>query len=149
MGGIIWIVMVVSRKPSDVWRVRAVPTACGSTDSVTSTLNCALSAMMKNPHTMVSGARIQSERPKLSPMSAQQLPLMTRARITSGARPMRSATQPPHTQPMPPTAMTANDSTAIAGDEGAVSACTSPATLAAKNAGIQVQYEYSSAMCPR
>lgn len=39
----------------------AVPTACGGTLSVTSTLKWALSAMMKNPHTSATG-RKQPER---------------------------------------------------------------------------------------
>ena len=49
-GGMIWIVAMVSRKPSEVCSVSAVPTACGGTLSVTSTENCAESAMTKKPH---------------------------------------------------------------------------------------------------
>src|SRR6266516_3793550 len=40
---------IVSRNPSDVCRVSAVPTACDGTDLVTIVLNCAESAMTKNP----------------------------------------------------------------------------------------------------
>ena len=57
----------------------------------------------------------------------------------SGARPIRSATQPPHTHPIPPTAITEKERMAIAGDDGAVRAWASPATLAARKAGIHVQ----------
>jgi hypothetical protein len=132
---------VVRRNPSDTCRVSAVPTAWGGTLSVTSTLNCAESAMMKKPQTRAIGARIQSDRPKAKPSNAQHVPLISIARMTRGARPTRSATSPPHMQPRPPTAITPNDRTATAVEAEGVSACGSRAALAATNAGIQVQYE--------
>ena len=49
-GGTSWMDTIVSKKPSDVCTVSAVPTACGGTASVTSVLNCAESAITKNPH---------------------------------------------------------------------------------------------------
>src|SRR5579862_5435640 len=137
---------VVSRNPSETCSVSAVPTEWEGTCSVTSTLNCAESAMMKKPQMSAIGARIQSERPNERPTSAQQMPLIIIARVTSGARPIRSATRPPHTQPTPPTAITLNDSNPTVIDRDGVSACGSRRTLAATNAGIQVQYEYSSVM---
>ena len=137
--GITWIAPVVSRNPSDTCSVSAVPTACAGTLSVTSTLNCAESAMMKNPQRRASGATIHSDRPKVRPTSAQQLALITSARLTSGARPMRSATRPPQMHPAPPTAITPNESNATSGDDDAVSAWVSRATVAATKYGIQVQ----------
>src|SRR5256885_1076499 len=56
--------IIVSRNPSDVCMVSAVPTACGGTDSVTRTLNCAESAMTKNPQARAIGIRRQSLPPK-------------------------------------------------------------------------------------
>ena len=50
IAGTSWIVAVVSRNPSDVCRASAVPTACGGATSVTRALNCAESAITKNPH---------------------------------------------------------------------------------------------------
>src|ERR1051325_6525666 len=44
-GGTSWIDTIVNKKPSDVCTVSAVPTAWGGTDSVTSVLNCAESAI--------------------------------------------------------------------------------------------------------
>jgi hypothetical protein len=66
------MVTAVSAKPSDVCSVSAVPTASGGTLSVTSTLNCALSAMTKNPHTSASGTTSHGDAPKASPMPSAQ-----------------------------------------------------------------------------
>src|SRR5438093_489138 len=87
---------IVSRNPNDVCRVSAVPTACGGTDLVTIVLNCAESAMTKNPHTHATATMTQTLDAKKPPMTAAQLPLTAMARITSRSCPIRSATQPPH-----------------------------------------------------
>ena len=139
IGGTSWMEMVVSRNPSDVCSVSAVPTACGGALSVTSTLNWALSAMMKKPHTSATGVSSQSERPKERPTRAQQTVLTESAMMTSRGRPMRSATAPPQTHPMPPTAMMANPMTDAVREGAGVRACGDAAMLAATKAGIQVQ----------
>src|SRR5687767_2759900 len=157
-GGTSWMVIVVRRKPNEVCTVSAVPTAWGGTLSVTSTENCALSATTKKPQRSATGARSQRERPKVSPTRRAQAPLAAMARVTSRSRPTRSATSPPQTHPTPPTAITEKASSDMIGDlvvsgtavapPGAVARAAS-AALAAMNAGIHVQYEYNSAMCPR
>ena len=77
---------IVSRNPSEVCTVSAVPTAWPGTDSVTSALNCALSATTKNPHTSASGASIHNDAPKRSRRRAQHAPLATSEIVTSRSR---------------------------------------------------------------
>ena len=75
--------------------------------SVTSTENCALSAITKKPQTSATGTSSHNERPKAKPISTEQAPLMAMARVTSQARPRRSATSPPQMHPAPPIARAA------------------------------------------
>src|SRR3954467_12081931 len=98
-GGTSWIETIVRRKPSEGCTGSAVPTACGGTLSVTSTENCALSAMTKNPQRRATGARSQRLRPKVSPMTMAQAPLTAIASVTSHSRPLRSAAGPPPPRP--------------------------------------------------
>ena len=58
--GTSWMLPMVSRNPSEVCRVKAVPTACRGATSVTMALNWAESATTKNPQTQASGASTQS-----------------------------------------------------------------------------------------
>src|SRR2546425_1135725 len=109
---------IVSRNPSDVCRVSAVPTACDGTDLVTIVLNCAESAMTKNPHSHATATMAQTLDANKPPMTTAQLPLTAMARITSRSCPIRSATQPPHTHPNPPTAMAPNASRPSTAPEG-------------------------------
>src|ERR1700687_653470 len=76
-GGISWIETVVRRKPRAVWTVRAVPTACGGTDSVTKALNWALSAITKKPQAQASRVTRGRLAPKRKPMVRAQVPLGT------------------------------------------------------------------------
>src|SRR6185436_6588028 len=134
---------MVSRKPSDVCTVSAVPTACGGTASVTSALNCAESAMTKNPHAHASEPTIQSDLPNANGIMSEQAPLRAMASMTSRSRPRASADSPPQTQPSPPTAIvpkaTAETSPAAPADLAVLPCCA--ATLAARNNGIHVQNE--------
>ncbi len=57
------MVTIVRRKPTEVCRVSAVPTACAGANSVTMALNWAESATTKKPQTSTNGARIH----KLAP----------------------------------------------------------------------------------
>jgi hypothetical protein len=136
--GTSWMVTAVSAKPSDVCSVSAVPTASGGTLSVTSTLNCALSAITKNPQASESGTTSQSDRAKASPMPIAHAPLRVMATVTSHARPRRSATRPPHTHPAPPTASAANATALAARALSGPADGSRAATLAARNAGSQV-----------
>ena len=123
----------------------AVPTACAGTDSVTSVLNWALSAITKNPHVIARAPSIQIGPPKRTPLSRQQLPLMKREIDTSRSLPRLSANSPPQTDPKPPMAMVVNARSDI--NRGARNLPPdAAATLAARNAGIQVQNAYSSNM---
>src|SRR5437764_14526570 len=138
---------IVSRNPHDVCRVGAVPTPCGGTDLVTIGLNCAESAMRKNPHTHATATMTQTLDANKPPMTAAQLPLTAMARITSRSCPIRSATQPPHTHPKPPTAMAANASRPSTAAEGtAPPARARAAALATTEAVLHVQKLYSSHM---
>src|SRR5829696_1096456 len=105
--------------------VSAVPTACGGTESVTSTLNCALSAMTKNPHASAIGTSSHKLCPKVNPMSSAHAPLAAMAQVTSHSRPRRSATSPPHTQPIPPIAIAAN----VTADD--IESCAGPGAIPA------------------
>src|SRR6266571_1476403 len=141
---------IVSRNPSDVCRVSAVPTACDGTDLVTIVLNCAESAMTKNPHSHATATMTQTLDANKPPMTTAQLPLTAMARITSRSCPIRSATQPPHTHPNPPTAMAPNANRPSTTSEGTTPpARARAAALATTNAVIHVQKLYSSHMCPR
>src|SRR5688572_19837679 len=110
MGGTSWMEIVVSRKPTDVCSVSAVPTACGGTTLVTSVENCALSAITATPQTRTSSVSSGSDRPKTSGVSNAQLPLTAIAPATKRAYPTRSAIAPPQMHPTAPTAIAANDS---------------------------------------
>src|SRR5687768_4449174 len=139
-GGTSCMVSVVSRNPSDVWIMSAVPTACDGTLSVTRTLNCAESATTKKPQASATGASSHQLRPNVSPIKREHAPLAASARMTNRSRPMRSATRPPQTHPMPPTAIVAKESKET--KEGADDPADEPANeraLAARNAGIHVQ----------
>src|SRR5207302_155251 len=81
-GGTSWIETVVSRNPAAVWTVRAVPTACGGTDSVTRALNWALSAMTKKPQVQASRVTRARLAPKRKPMVRAQVPLAAKAMVT-------------------------------------------------------------------
>src|SRR5439155_1665840 len=74
--------------------------------------------MTKNPHTHATATMTQTLDAKKPPMTAAQLPLTAMARITSRSCPIRSATQPPHTHPKPPTAMAPNASRPSTAEEG-------------------------------
>ena len=50
---------MVSRNPTEVWSVNAVPTPCWGATSVTIALNCAESATTNRPHTSTTGSNIQ------------------------------------------------------------------------------------------
>src|SRR5881275_2982976 len=117
--------------------VSAVPTACGGTDSVTRTLNCAESAITKKPQMSDTGTSSQSVLPNVKPMRSEHAPLAAIATVTSHSRPRRSATIPPQMQPRPPTAIAAN---AMA-DETEAFRVLVDASLAAMNTGSQVHAE--------
>ena len=51
--GTAWIVTMVSRNPSEVCNIKAVPTESWGATSVTSALNCAESATTKKPQIQV------------------------------------------------------------------------------------------------
>src|SRR5215216_6335088 len=136
--------IIVNRKPSDVCTVSAVPTACGGTDSVTSTLNCAESATTKKPQASAMGTSSQRLWPKVNPMSTAQAPLAAIATVTSHSRPRLSPTRPPHTQPAPPIAIAANVTAEATMSREKPLGAPDTATLAATKAGIQVHALYSS-----
>src|SRR6185503_4631866 len=118
--------------------VSAVPTEWAGTDSVTSVLNWALSAMTKNPHAIASAARTQLGPPQRNPLRRQQTPLMKREMATRRSLPRLSAKIPPHTEPRPPMAIVAKARSEIA--RGArYRPPTLAATLAARKAGTHVQ----------
>src|ERR1043166_1569198 len=127
--------------------VSAVPTACGGTDSVTSALNCAESATTKNPQTRAITSNGASECPNTRGVRTAHEPLAIMATVTSHSRPCRSADNPPQTLPMPPIAIARKATTETVPDE-TVAMDLAP-RLAAVNAGIHVQNEYNSNMCPR
>ena len=138
---------IVSRKPIDTCNVSAVPTACASTLSVTSTENCAESAITNQPQTSATGTTSHQLMPYTAPIASAQLPLTAMETVTSHSRPRRSDASPPQMHPAAPTAITAN----------AIAPVTTPlfrreplaAALAASHAGIHVQKAYSSHMWPR
>jgi hypothetical protein len=68
-----------------------VPTAWPGTDSVTSALNCALSATTKKPHTSATGASIRRDRPKNNPTMSEHVPLAMSEMVTSRSREFLSA----------------------------------------------------------
>src|SRR5262245_36191518 len=83
--GTSWIVTMVSRKPSEVWSVSAVPTAWGGAASVTIALNCAESATTKNPHTATSAATSAGGAPKSAPTPSEHAALAAIAQVTTRA----------------------------------------------------------------
>src|SRR6266516_3224262 len=114
---------IVSRNPSDVCRVSAVPTACDGTDLVTIVLNCAESAMTKNPHSHATATMTQTLDANKPPMTTAQLPLTAMAPNANRPSTTSEGTTPP--------------------------ARARAAALATTNAVIHVQKLYSSHMCPR
>ncbi len=62
----------VSRNPTDVCSVSAVPTACGGATSVTSAENCAESATIAKPQTSASSTRRDVGRNVSEPMTSGQ-----------------------------------------------------------------------------
>ena len=74
---------MVRRKPSEVWSVSAVPTACEGATSVTSALNCAESATTKNPHTHATAATHGAAAPKHAAIAIAHAPLAAIAWITT------------------------------------------------------------------
>src|SRR4051812_14066261 len=85
--------------------------------------------------------------PNTTGASSAQLPLAIMATITSHSRPRRSAAKPPQTLPIAPTAMAPNAIRSTLPDPACVDV--EAARLAPTKAGIHVQNEYSSNMCPR
>ena len=83
IAGTIWMVAIVSRKPSEVCSVSAVPTACGGATSVTSALNCAESATTKKPHAHATGTSAHGLASKSRPMPSAHAPLAAIARVTT------------------------------------------------------------------
>jgi hypothetical protein len=66
IAGTAWMVTMVSRKPSEVWSVSAVPTAWLGATSVTMALNWAESATMKKPQTQASATSTRRGRRRRS-----------------------------------------------------------------------------------
>jgi hypothetical protein len=104
---------------------------------VTRALNCALSATTKKPQINAMGASIKSDLPKKKPTMSEHVPLTMREIVTSRSREFRSAYNPPHTHPIPPTAIVPNAiRETISGDPRFP---VDAAALAARNAGIHAQ----------
>src|SRR5688500_20384685 len=97
--------------------------------------------MTKKLHTATMAAVIRKSNPNTTPASTAQLPLAPSAIVITRSRPCRSAATPPHTHPAAPTAITRNTVSASVLSLGGRPAATA---LAARNAGIHVQNEYSS-----
>src|SRR5579862_6714251 len=133
---------MLSRKPIDVWSVRAVPTASGGADSVTIAENCAESETTKKPQTRTRGARIQGDSDWKQPTTSAQVPLTAMERLTTKGRPLRSASQPPQIEPRAPIP--------IAEKAKASAACgpSIPIVEAARKTGSQPHIAYSSHMWP-
>ena len=85
ISGTHWIVIVVSRKPNEVWSVSAVPTACGGAESATMALNCAESATTKKPQTQAIAVTTQTGAPKARPMPSEHAALAAMDRLTTRA----------------------------------------------------------------
>ena len=97
-----WMVTTVSRKPSAVCRVSAVPTYRWSTTVPRHAENIAESAITEAPHTTSSGTSTHSGAPKSTAASRQQTPPTTAAPAAARARPHRSPTSPASRQPARP-----------------------------------------------
>ncbi len=136
--------MIVSKNPSDVWSVSAVPVYSGGTSSVMHVENCAESAITLAPHTSVITRSTLNGAPADGPMTRAQIPLIAIAPIVSAVRPLRSATHPPATHPAAPAASVANAMRAGSAGENPRAIA-----IAAQNAAIQLHIAYSSHMWPR
>src|SRR5438270_4648979 len=121
--------------------VSAVPTACEGTDSVTRALNWAESGTTKNPQTIARMSRTIMDPPNTNGATRAQVPLVTIESVTNHSRLRRSAANPPQTLPIAPTAIAANAISSTA--DGRATESLRPARLAATNAEIHVQNEYS------
>src|SRR6185436_2833758 len=125
------------------WSVSAVPTESAGATSVTIDENCAESETTKNPQISTRG-RSSARLPwNTKPTTSAQAPLSAIDRFTTNARPRRSASQPPQTDPSAPIAIAAD-----------ANAFTRPgpsddADDAARKKGIHVHIAYSSHMWPR
>ena len=99
---------IVSRKPTEVCSVRAVPTWVRTLYSVTSAENCAESATTENPQTDANRKSRSVGAPKKNPAAAEQAALVRSASRAIRAFPSASAQRPAATQPTAPLAIAAN-----------------------------------------
>src|SRR4030095_2751774 len=106
--------MVVSRNPTHVCIVNAVPTYWGSPSSVTQAENCAESATTVAPQIAATNKSSKGIPQNRKPISRQQLPLIAIAHDVTTVRPMRSATNPAATQPTAPQPITRNEAPSAA-----------------------------------
>src|SRR6267143_811890 len=141
--------MQVSRKPTLVCNVNAVPTYADGASSLTAVENCAESATTLIPQSSRSGTSIQSGSPNSTPTVSAQHPDNTIAQLVTHVRPSRSAYFPPSQLPIAPTPTTKNVTRAGSADSEACSVPRRVASLAATNVAIQVHIAYSSHMRPR
>ena len=92
----------VSRKPTAVWTVSAVPTKRWSAVSLSAVEKTPESAITAAPHTQRNATSSGTGARKKSGDSRQQVPLTARAAMAAGARPKRSEAQPPSRLPANP-----------------------------------------------
>src|SRR5215213_8442468 len=105
------IEIVVSKNPTHICNVNAVPMYCGSPSSVTHEENCAESATTLAPQTPASNNNGSALPPYKNPTSKQQLPLIAMAHDVTTVRTTRSAIRPATTQPIAPAPITRNEPT--------------------------------------
>src|ERR1043165_4698996 len=107
--GISSIETVVSKNPTHIWSVNAVPMYFGSPSSVTHDENCAEAATTLAPQITATSNSGHTLPPNKNPTSKQQLPLIAIATDVTTVRPTRSAIKPATTQPIAPDPITRNE----------------------------------------
>src|SRR5262245_30626667 len=98
------MLIIVSRKPTQICSVNAVPTSVLGLYSETSAENCAESATIENPHTTPNSSSTGSGAPKTRPAASAQDPLVSIAPPAIRAFPQASPQSPAITHPMDPLA---------------------------------------------
>jgi hypothetical protein len=141
-----WMVTTVSRKPTAVCAVSAVPMYRLSATSLSAVEKTPESAMTEAPHTprnTSSGTHVVEN---MNGDNRQHAPLTLRAMVAAGARPKRSDAHPPSRHPMTPATPTAANTTMDNCRPAPPPLLPCPARM---NIGNHVHSAYSSHMWPK
>ena len=136
--GTSWIETIVSRKPTEVWMVNAVPVYSGGLSSVIEAENWAESATTETPQTSKTAVSSGSGAVCKTATSSAMLPLTIIAALVVIVRPMRSALAPATRHPIPPLPITAKASKAAS-----VLEPPPVVTLSTKKIGTHVHIAYA------